>query len=329
VATVRRADQIRRLLSGLDAGGAVVAAFTKLSARPVVLELALSDGKAATFTLYCWNVTLGGRGRAGERRVQMTSVPRPQLYPAGTTAPLLLGYHAEFDVFAAWDASKHRETRDPSAAGGSNSLYVPLSTLEEARLQGMASHDHSLAGDEHEVVVSFRPEAADHYLRLAPLLRPTARQDVSATAVAAGGGPVKRAGLSQRRVKTLRQVRAVARDARFPGEVLTAYGGRCAFCDLGAKLVDAAHIKSVRLEGPDHVTNGLGACPTHHRAFDRGFLLIEDDYSITVNSKKTDLLDASDVKMLARTLRGKLALPRDRARRPDVRFIRFHRRQFT
>jgi putative restriction endonuclease len=259
----------------------------------------------------------------------MTSVPRPRLYGPGETPPLLLGYHEDKDVFAAWDSPKHRETRDPAATGGSNSLYVPLATLEEARREGFASHEHGLAGEEHEIVVAFRPEAADHYLRLTPMLRASGERDVSATAAAASGGTVTRAGLSQRRVKILRRVKAIVRDARFPGEVLTAYASTCAFCGLGAKLVDAAHIKSVKLDGPDHVTNGVTACPTHHRAFDRGFLVIEDDYSITVNSASTDLLSATDAQMLSRTLRPRLALPAEVGLRPDIRFIRFHRRQFT
>jgi hypothetical protein len=330
VAVVRKADQIRRLLTGLEAGGAVVVSETKLSSRPVVLEVRLSDGQTGRFTAYCWNVTPGGGPRSpGERRVQITSVPRPVLYPPRAVPPLLLGYHEETDVFAAWDAAKHRETRDPTARGGSNSLYVPLNTLEEARQQGFASHEHALAGEVHEVVVAFRPEAADHYLRLVPMLRVTGQRNVTATAAAAGGGPVRRAGLTQERVRILRQVKAVVRDARFPGEVLTAYSGKCAFCDLGAKLVDAAHIRSVKLQGPDHVTNGLIACPTHHRAFDMGFLLIQDDFTITLNRAKRGLLTATDAQMLGRTLRRKLALPQERAQHPDVRFVRFHRRQFA
>jgi putative restriction endonuclease len=296
----------------------------------VTLRVILSGGQAQTFVVYCWNVTPGGGPRlATERRVQLTSVPRPNLYPSGGAPPLLLGYHEDNDVFAAWDASKHRHTRDPRATGGSNSLYVPLATLDDARRFGFASHERVVAGGAHEVVVAFRPEAADHYLRVAPALRVTGVRNLAATAAATGGRSISRAGLSQRRVTVLRAIRQIVRDARFPGEVLTAYGDQCAFCGLGAKLVDAAHIKSVRSHGPDHVTNGLALCPTHHRAFDRGFLVIEDDYSITVNRTKTSLLKETDVPKLKRSLRKKLALPMDASLHPDLRFVRAHRRQFA
>jgi putative restriction endonuclease len=330
VARVRPADQIRRLISGLEAGGATVVSFSRPTLRPVTLRVRLSNGEARTFLLYCWNVRPGGGQRSPtERRVQMTSVPRPHLYSVRSNPPLLLGYHEETDVFAAWDASQHRQTRNPSAKGGSNSLYVPLATLHEAHSLGFASHEHVVAGDAHEVVVAFRPEAADNYLRVAPAIRATGARNLAAIAAATSGRSIGRAGLSQKRVSVLRSVRQIVRDVRFPGEVLTAYGDKCAFCELGAKLVDAAHIKSVRSEGPDHVTNGLAACPTHHRAFDRGFLVVGDDYSITVNAKKTDLLDATDVQKLRRTLRKRLALPKDSSLWPDVRFIRAHRRFFA
>jgi putative restriction endonuclease len=257
----------------------------------------------------------------------MTAVPRPDLYPNGATPPLLLGYHAEEDVFAAWDATKHRQTRDPRASGGSNSLYVPLTTLVEARRLGFASHERVVANDVHEIVVAFRPEAADHYLRLAPALRARGSANVHATASAAGGGIIKKAGLTQRRVAVLRQVRQTVRDARFPGEVLSAYGEQCAFCGLGARLIDAAHIKSVREHGPDHVTNGVALCPTHHRAFDRGLVVIEDDYALVVNPSRTGLLKTAEIKKLGGTLRRKLALPPDPQLRPDLRFVKFHRRK--
>jgi hypothetical protein len=257
----------------------------------------------------------------------MTGVPRPELYPKGTKPPLLLGYHDEEDVFSAWDATKHRRTRHRGAKGGSNSLYVPLAKLVEARRYGIASHERVIAGAVHEVVIAFKPEAADHYLRIASALRVSGTANIAATAAATAAKPLPRAALTQKRKAVLRAVRQVVRDARFPAEVLDAYEGRCAFCGLAAKLVDAAHIKSVKQRGPDHVTNGLAACPTHHRAFDRGLLVIQDDYSIAVNTGMTDLLTTDDRQKLQRTLRNKLALPRDPTRRPDLRFVRYQRRQ--
>src|SRR5439155_12860306 len=81
VARVSRADQINRLLAGLQAGGATVLSCSVESARPVTLRATLSDGSVASTVIYCWNIRHSGGGRsAEERRVQMTGVPRPSLY---------------------------------------------------------------------------------------------------------------------------------------------------------------------------------------------------------------------------------------------------------
>jgi putative restriction endonuclease len=255
----------------------------------------------------------------------MTGVPRPTLYATRRPLPLLLGYEEDEDVFAGWDATKHRRTRDPAARGGSNSLYIPHATLLEARKLGFASHGRPVAAGVSEVVVAFRPDAADQYLRVVSALRPSGQANVSATAQAAGGRPVTRAGLSAKRAKVLRQVQQVVRSARFPGEVLSAYGDRCAFCGLGAKLVQAAHIKPVRDHGPDHVTNGLALCPTHHAAFDRFLVVIADDFTLSLNQRWTKLLADRDARKLRGSLLKRLAVPKDPELRPDPRFVRFHR----
>lgn len=297
------------------------------SARPVALRVTLSDGSAASAVIYCWNIRHSGAGRSlEERRVQMTGVPRPNLYAAPGPIPLLVGYDEDEDVFAAWDATKHRRTRDPAARGGSNSLYIPHATLLEARQLGFASHERVVAAAVSEVVVSFRPDAADQFLRVAPALRPSGKANVTATARAARGAPVKPSGLATKRVKVLRQVQQVVRSARFPGEVLSAYSDRCAFCGLGARLVHAAHIKPVRRGGPDHVTNGLALCPTHHAAFDRFLVVVADDFTLGVNRRWVTLLEERDVSKLSKSLLKKLSLPKDPQLRPDLRFVRSHRR---
>jgi putative restriction endonuclease len=326
VARVSRADQINRFLAGLQVGGAAVLSCSAESGRPVALRTTLSDGSVASAVIYCWNIRHSGGGRsAEERRVQMTGVPRPSLYPARGPVPLLLGYEEDEDVFAAWDATKHRHTLDPAARGGSNSIYIPHAILLEARQLGFASHERVVGAGVSEVVVAFRPDAADQYLRVASALRPTGQANVTATARAARGAPVKRAGLTATRVKVLRQVQQVVRSARFPGEVLSAYNDRCAFCGLGAKLVHAAHIKSVRDGGPDDVTNGLALCPTHHAAFDRFLVVVADDFTIAVNRRWATLLEDRDVQKLRGSLRKRLAVPKDPQLRPDLRFVRFHR----
>jgi len=324
---VSRSDQINRLLAGLRAGGAKPAVTEMMRDRPFPFDVKLSDGTRFSAPLYCWNITHGGgRRNPEERRVQMTGVPRPVLYIAGNAVPFLLGYDVVEDVFAAWDATNHRQTRDPGAAGGSNSLYVAHGILAQASKLGFASEERPLEGGATQVVVAFRPEVADAYFRIAVALRATGAVNVTATVLAASGRPFARAALSQRRKAALRQILQTVRSTRFPGEVLNAYGSRCAFCGLGADLVEAAHIKSVKAQGPDHVTNGLALCPTHHRAFDRFLVVVADDFSLSVNPKRMTRLDAADIRKLRASLRQRVALPSDPTARPDLRFVRFHRK---
>lgn len=80
------------------------------------------------------------------------------------------------------------------------------------------------------------------------------------------------------RERARRATTALVRDRRFSRDVVAAYGGRCALCDMGLELVDGAHIFPVEAAGSrDVVWNGLCLCPTHHRAFDDHLIWIDPD----------------------------------------------------
>lgn len=76
-----------------------------------------------------------------------------------------------------------------------------------------------------------------------------------------------------------RIVEVLERDAQFRRDVLAAYQNRCAISSFevgtvpfyqARRILDAAHIRPIALQGPDHVTNGLTLTPTLHRLFDEG-----------------------------------------------------------
>jgi putative restriction endonuclease len=76
-----------------------------------------------------------------------------------------------------------------------------------------------------------------------------------------------------------RIVGVLERDAQFRRDVLAAYQNRCAISSFevgtvpfyqARRILDAAHIRPIALQGPDHVTNGLTLTPTLHRLFDEG-----------------------------------------------------------
>src|SRR5689334_19047082 len=101
--------------------------------------LVVSDGGAPReLRVFCWNVTSGGQGRSpDEFRVQTTRPGDVPFHIPGTQT-LVLGYHEELDVFAAWDAEKHP---NPSESA---SLQIPLETLQRAAETGFAARDRPL-----------------------------------------------------------------------------------------------------------------------------------------------------------------------------------------
>ena len=82
-------------------------------------------------------------------------------------------------------------------------------------------------------------------------------------------------------------------EARFRNAVLDAYRERCAVCGLHVRaLLDAAHVDGNREPKPAiDVREGIALCATHHRAFDAGMLLYDDEYVVHVESADPMLLE--------------------------------------
>jgi len=320
--THNRTERIERLVQGIEEGGGTVAPGFAPEAQPMQVRI---DGES--YRVFSWEITHGGKSRhPDEYRVQTTRPGQaPFLDPAERT--LLIGYHDDLDVFAAWDVRMHP---NPST---SSSLQVRMPVLRKAAAEGFASMQRPI-GDEIEVVVAFRPEAAVAYLKMAPLLPPpgAARGEFEAAAKAAAGEavPVSELPVDAERRREIRVIEEAVRDPRFRRQVIAAYGGRCAFCGLGAELAQAAHIEGVREGGPDLVVNGLGACPTHHLAFDRGLITVGDGNAIEVNEPRLRACGCGEeeVESFRAGLFSSLALPPAVANHPDPKLLAAHRERW-
>jgi putative restriction endonuclease len=314
-----RKARIDRLVRGLEEGGATVDPGYRPQLQPMPITI-----DAERCRIFSWGITPGGRGRPkDEYRVQAT---RPDNMPFRDPGwrTLLLGWRQDLDVFAAWDVRMHPNP------GSSTSLQVPLSVLRRAAAEGFVAYPRLVSG-ETEVVVAFKPEAAATYLEMAKLL-PAAgasKKDIEASAKAASGEPVPVAELpkGRERRRQIREIEEKVRDQRFRTRVVEAYHGRCAFCGLGGSLTEAAHIEGVGEGGPDLVVNGVGACPNHHAAFDRGLITVGAGYAIEVNRQRLRDLgwSASDARILADGLLRTVALPAAAANRPDQTRFAAHR----
>jgi putative restriction endonuclease len=317
-----REARIQRIVTGVEDGGGAVNPGFEPAGQPMGIIINGED-----FRLFSWRISHGGKGRSpDEYRVQTTRPDDvPFLDPAVRT--LLFGYHEELDVLAAWDARVHP---NPSSSA---SLQVPLATLKKAAVDGIAAHPR-LASGEEEVVVAFKPEAIGTYLEMASRLPdPMAgNADVERSARASNGEAVELEDLPSGRARRteIREIEFKVRDERFRRRVISAYGGRCAFCGLDSGLVEAAHIQAVAAGGPDLIVNGLSTCPTHHAAFDRGLLVIGADSAIELNEKRFRARGASDADLerFRANLFPVLSVPAASEHRPDLDRLADHRRRW-
>lgn len=314
-----------RFVEALRGAGLHVELESDVGARPI---LATVGGQA--LRVFLWNATAGGPPgvRAeDEFRVQTRRPGSVRFFVNDGRQTLLLGYHSGLAVFAAWDVRRHP---NPSI---SSSLQVPLATLEEANESGFASHRRRLLDGEDDVVVSFSPEGLATYV---DLVQPFQEAVISSSdarlgeAITRGEDPDEADLPSDAaRQVAVHTVARLVRDRRFRTRVVRAYGGRCGFCGIGLGLTDAAHVQAVSDGGPDTESNGVCACPTHHRAFDRGLLLVEEDLSIVVNPSRAAELGFGHEELagLEQGIFDELASPAGKPPAPER--LAYHRSKFS
>lgn len=211
---------------------------------------------------------------------------------------------------------------------------MPLETLDEAATSGFEARSRPLRNDETEVVVAFRPELIGEYLEILGDLDATDPVEAAVSAAAASGEEPRAleelpAGSPRRRVVS--RVSRLVRNAKFRSRVQRAYGNACSFCDLGAGLTEAAHIRSVASGGEDQVRNGIAVCPTHHAAFDRGLLILGNDLRIVLNEALLDKQAVSDLDRLRlrNGLRETLREPERAELAPGTENVTAHRNLWT
>lgn len=185
------------------------------------------------------------------------------------------------------------------------------------------------------MVVAFRPAGIGAYLEMIPHLPGSQASDVevhaAARAVSDQEVSVDELPSDVVRREAIQEIRTRPRDQRSRFRVLSAYEDRCAFCGIDAGLAQAAHIEGVAEGGPDLITNGVGACPTHHIAFDLGLLTIAEDFEIVVNEPRLRAKGAGDeeVEAFRKGLLDHLAVPVSEDLRPDIKRLAAHRKQWV
>jgi hypothetical protein len=115
--------------------------------------------------------------------------------------------------------------------------------------------------------------------------------------------------------------------ARFAAEVKTNYGRACAMCGVTEQdLLVAGHIVAWSVDKKNRLNpaNGLCLCVLHDRAFERGYLVLDDGLFIRMNPRVSA---TSALGLLLKPVDG-LRIRQPRASPPAQHFLKQHRDRF-
>ena len=316
------AELLSELLRAVDASG--WRSLVVANRKPFQIRAFRGDEKGFTLRVYIWNCTHGGgQARADdEYRVQLTGVV-PGTAPGEIT--LLLGWHARYEVFVAFDIRKHE-----GQASQSPSIQIKEETLRNAKVHAFSIH-HRHNG---EIAVAFRPEFFIEYALNASSLHSTgkAASDIALlnqldTLTDKQIAEIK----NQERRRVVAQIVRKYRAADFRKRVLGAYSHCCAACGIQLELIDAAHIIPVAAPtSTDETKNGIALCKLHHAAYDRNLISFDERYKIEVSDDEVARLTATrlsgGLKDFKRNLRPMIVLPNDVRDNPPPKYITEARR---
>lgn len=282
------------------------------------------DRESYNVCIYIWNLTHGG-GKArpvDEYRIQITGVDHFEPEPGGKT--LILGWWEPVGVFAGFDFRKHI-----GKLGASPSMQIRESFLQEAyQSLGLSPCNKG----NQEIAIAFHPQFIIEYIRSLEALHDVGkvREDFEILKAAS----IQPSSISESEIenvtgprrKAIQSVIRTLRDTSFRERVLTAYGHRCAMCGLQLELVEAAHIVPVsEPASTDETCNGVALCALHHRAYDRAFVAIANDYHVWVSSaEKTRLKTASldgGISAFTAGIRPIILLPPDMKDMPKAEYL--------
>lgn len=274
--------------------------------------------------IYVWTLTHGGGAARpiNEYRIQITGLTPPlNLNPVGPT--IMIGYEPNLQCFAGFDLTKHTtfSTQSPS-------IQIPITTLQNALQDGFSF----ITKGNEEIAIGFRPDQFLSYAINSNLLHAQGEDALAVNLLRKAASleqisPAEMEQIPADRQRVVQTVSLLSRDSSFRRKVTTAYEQRCAVTRMQLRLIDAAHILPVGVEGSnDEVANGICLSPTYHRAYDRGLIYLDERFIMRINREKEQELvqvglagGLEDFKMY---LDRRIHLPQDRMQRPGVEFIR-------
>jgi putative restriction endonuclease len=308
-----------------EESGAYAVLFSPPQQRHPRVLIVQANNQNIEMWVYIWTLTHGGGRKrpVDEYRIQLTGVTAPlRLNPSGPT--LLLGYEVERNCFAGFDVRKHQ-----TFTTGSPSIQIRIGVLDDAVRNGLAFSERK--GND-EIAIGFRPDYFLVYALNALLLH---EQAMDATAIELLGRVASHERLavadleriSPERQQVVSTVARLTRAADFRRRIIQAYNTTCAVTGIQLRLVDAAYILPVGVEGSsDATTNGLCLSATFHRAFDSALIYLDEAYAMHLNARRVEELRGEGLiagfDQIAAHLDRRISLPTDTRNWPDLEMIR-------
>lgn len=312
-----RTEILDLLVASMERGGNTVSVTSRT--KPFVLRVTPPNAGTIKVTVFIWNCTHGGGSArsADEFRVQFTGA-LPVRAADGLT--LILGWHDDYGVFAAWDIEFH-----DGQVSNSPSAQIKEEALLSARTSGFAVTQRKNG----ELAVAFVPELIFEYTLNSARLH--SGQEIIPVCDLLNSLPdisdedVDNIENEERKLVVSTIVRKF-RATDFRRRVLSAYGHRCAACGVQLDLLDAAHIEPVgEPTSTDETSNGIALCAIHHRAYDRGLISFDRDFKILISTAKTKRLADNDliggIEKFREMLRAAILLPADKRDFPNPEYI--------
>lgn len=135
----------------------------------------------------------------------------------------------------------------------------------------------------------------------------------------------------RRRAATFDEEEVFIRGGVFKKEIPKIYNYSCCISgmrivmDQSIQMIDACHIIPFSESGDDTISNGISLCPNLHRAFDRGLISINDNYSVIVKHFQ----EAANLYSIRQFEGRKILLPENKIFYPSIENIRSHRMRFN
>ena len=123
------------------------------------------------------------------------------------------------------------------------------------------------------------------------------------------------------------------RGSIFKREIPKIYNNTCCISGMkidstfNASMIDACHIVPFSESYNDTITNGIALCPNLHRAFDNGFIGVDDNYRVIINS---NFIESADSTYQIKSFEGKeILLPTSKKYLPAKSNFELHRGRFN